>query len=138
MFDVKGILLTFLTLPFCTNFHGVFCVFYDNYVRLCNSISKSPSAVAVELGLKKATVTRWKKGGNPTDANLQKIAVYFGVSTDYLLGKESEQKEKPAPEIGNGLSEKDMQLLAKIMALPDDKFEDVMDYMDYLISKQDK
>lgn len=88
-------MLTFLTLPFCTNFRGVFCVFYDNYVRLCNSISKSPSAVAVELGLKKATVTRWKKGGNPTDANLQKIAVYFGVSTDYLLGKESEQKERP-------------------------------------------
>ena len=67
-------------------------MFYDNYVRLCNLVGKAPSAVAVELGFQKAAVTRWKKGGNPTDATVQKIADYFGVTTDYLLTGEETEK----------------------------------------------
>ena len=68
-------------------------MFYDNYIRLCNSINKSPSAVAIEIGIAKPTVNRWKNGSYPTDATLGKIAAYFGVSKDELLGKE--QKETP-------------------------------------------
>jgi len=63
-------------------------VFYDNFVKLCNSIDKSPSAVALEIGVQKSTVTRWKNGSMPTDATAQKIADYFGVSMDQLLGNE--------------------------------------------------
>lgn len=69
-------------------------MFYDNYLRLCNSVGKSPTAVALEIGLKASTVTRWKKGTIPTDATLIKIADYFGASVDYLLG--NAPKEKPA------------------------------------------
>ena len=32
---------------------------------------------------------RWKKGGKPRDATLRRIATYFGVSTEALLGKPS-------------------------------------------------
>ena len=71
-------------------------MFYDNYIRLCNSIKKSPSAVALEIGIAKPTVNRWKHGSCPTDATLGKIAAYFGVSKDELLGKE--QKETPTPK----------------------------------------
>jgi len=67
-------------------------VFYDNFVRLCNSVNKSPSAVVLEVGLQKSTVTRWKNGSIPTDATAMKLANYFNVSVDYLLG--NEQKEK--------------------------------------------
>lgn len=59
-------------------------MFYDNYVNLCNSIKKAPSAAAIEMGFEKSSVTRWKNGSTPTDASLQKIAEYFGVTTDYL------------------------------------------------------
>lgn len=68
-------------------------MFYDNFVKLCNSIDKSPSAVALEIGVQKSTVTRWKNGSMPTDATAQKIADYFGVSVDQLLG--NEQNETP-------------------------------------------
>ncbi len=67
-------------------------MFYDNFVRLCNSVNKSPSAVVLEVGLQKSTVTRWKNGSIPTDATAMKLANYFNVSVDYLLG--NEQKEK--------------------------------------------
>ena len=47
-----------------------------------------------ELGLSKNSFVNWRDRGNvPSGATLQKIADYFGVSLDYLLGK-TEQKEK--------------------------------------------
>lgn len=67
--------------------------FYGRYVEMCNRIGKSPSAVAIEIGLSKPSVNRWKNGGSPTDATAQKIASYFGVSVGYLLGEEKEKKK---------------------------------------------
>ena len=63
-------------------------MFYANYLKLCNSIDKSPSTVAEEIGFQRSTVTRWKNGKSQTDANIQKVADYFHVSVDYLKGTE--------------------------------------------------
>ena len=70
-------------------------VFYDNYVRLCNSVRKSPSAVAIEIGIAKPTVSRWKSGSTPNHATAVKVADYFGVSVSELTG---EQKETPTSQ----------------------------------------
>lgn len=96
--DVNTFLLTYLTLLTFNKIRGVFIVFYDNYIRLCNSVNKSPSAVALEIGIAKPTVNRWKHGSRPTDATLGKIARYFGVSTDELL--EKEHKKTPTLQQG--------------------------------------
>ena len=81
-------------------------MFYVNFVKLCNSVGKSPSSVAEEIGIKRSTVTRWKQGKSQTDANIQKVADYFGVSVSDL----TEDKEKsPAPE-GAGLDKETIQL----------------------------
>lgn len=74
--------------------------FYDRYVALCNRAGKSPSAIALEIGLSKPSVHRWKNGGGPTDATAAKIAEYFSVSVDYLLGKEDEKKPDGQKAIG--------------------------------------
>ena len=71
-------------------------MFYDVFLRLCNSANQTPSFVVQELGMNKAAVTNWRKrGSTPTDANLQKIADYFNVSVNYLLEKE-DLKTSPA------------------------------------------
>lgn len=67
-------------------------MFYDNFVRLCNSIGKTPSAVVTEIGFSRASASGWKNGKTPTDATVLRLADYFGVTADYLLGNE----EKPA------------------------------------------
>lgn len=74
-------------------------MFYDVYIELCKKIDKKPSVVAAELGINKSNVSNWKNNRyTPRGNTLQKIADYFGVTTDYLLtGK---QKESPAPEQG--------------------------------------
>lgn len=71
-------------------------MFWVMYVSLCRSVGKSPNAVAQSLGCSTGTVTWWKKGRTPHPETLKKIADYFGVSVDYLLGNEK-QSEAPAP-----------------------------------------
>lgn len=60
-------------------------VFYYNYVALCNSVEKSPSAVAEEMGFQRSVVTRWRHGTVPRQATLQRIADYFKVSVADLI-----------------------------------------------------
>ena len=46
------------------------------------------------LGLSKNTMTGWKNGNNKSYMkHLPKIAEFFGVSVDYLLGKETPNAE---------------------------------------------
>lgn len=61
--------------------------FYEKYLELCASVDKTPSGAALEMGLSKPTVNRWKKGGGITDATARKVAAYFGVPVDYLTGQ---------------------------------------------------
>lgn len=61
-------------------------MFYYQFVKLCNGINKSPSAVAEEIGLKRSVVTAWKNGRKPRLATSQKVASYFGVPLSELIG----------------------------------------------------
>ena len=64
--------------------------FIETFTKLCNERQKSPTSVCMELGLSDAIYTYWKKNGSvPRDATLKKIADYFEVSTEYLIGEES-------------------------------------------------
>ncbi len=78
--------------------------FYEKYLCLCNSINKSPSAVALELKIGKPSVTRWKNGATPRDATVLKIADYFGVTVTELMAGVGEQEKAPATE-GEGSKE---------------------------------
>lgn len=71
-------------------------MFWKIFLRLCNEKDIKPNNVAKQLGIASGTVSGWKnKGQTPQDGNLIKIADYFGVSVDYLLGKESDLAEPP-------------------------------------------
>lgn len=63
-------------------------MFWTQYQLLCKTVGKSPNGVAKEIGLSSGTVTFWKNGKIPKSETLKKIADYFGVTVDYLLGAE--------------------------------------------------
>lgn len=74
---------------------GDFVSFYERFVSLCEQNNIKPSRAAEDCGINRSNVSNWKNNGcTPRGAALQKIADYFNVSTDFLLGN-SEQKEKP-------------------------------------------
>lgn len=70
-------------------------MFYTIYAELCHKIGRSPSWVAQQLNINKASVTYWKNNPNakPSNEVVCKIADFFNVSTDYLLGNDSESKD---------------------------------------------
>jgi transcriptional regulator with XRE-family HTH domain len=62
--------------------------------RLLKEKGVSAHKMSQDLGLGNSTYTHWKNRGSiPTGDILQKIADYFGVSTDYLLGR----SDNPSP-----------------------------------------
>lgn len=65
-------------------------MFWEKFVKLCNSINKSPNAVCKELGFSSATATFWKRGSQPRDSAIQKVAEYFKVPTEYFSGNNSQ------------------------------------------------
>ena len=92
--------------------------FYEKYLMLCDKNKKTPSGAALEMGLSKTTVNRWKNGGGITDATILKVASYFGIPKEELTGEEPEQKEKPStPKTVSlsGLSPEDAELVQKIL-----------------------
>lgn len=85
-------------------------MFYDIYSKLCKNKGLSPSKVALEMGINKGTVSVWKnKGTTPQRDILQKIADYFNISIDELLGNE----KKPILKDEDGLTKKDKKDIAK-------------------------
>ena len=61
-------------------------MFYENFKRLCSERGTTPTAVAKAIGISTSMTANWKKGGVPRADTLQKVADYFGVTSDYLLG----------------------------------------------------
>ena len=94
-------------------------MFFDQFKQLCDSAGKSPSAVGRELGISSGAVSMWKTGARrPRTDQLQKIADYFGVSIDYLLGI-----EKAATLSDDGWSAQKKELIEAVSNMTDEQLE---------------
>lgn len=60
---------------------------FDRVKKLADDQGKSLKTVALDLGFGENSLYGWKTK-NPGIDKLQAVADYFGVSTDYLLGRE--------------------------------------------------
>lgn len=114
-------------------------MFYDLYCSLCTQKNIKPTRAAIEIGLSKGLPSTWKKfGTTPQREQLVKIAEYFGVSVDYLLGKE----KNPVIDDDDG-SKKDSSNKGKIAAdiisqLSPDKQEAALNYLRFLAQQENE
>lgn len=92
---------------------------YENIRALCSEKNIKPGKMCVELGLSKSLMTDLKAGRKKTVRvdTARKIADYFGVTVDRVLGAE---KETAAPK-DDGLSPMESQLMEYVRALTDDQ-----------------
>lgn len=69
-------------------------MFFTRLKELCDEIGKSTTKVCAELGIPKTTVSYWRNNTNviPKQDVLNKIANYFEVTTDYLLGASNQKR----------------------------------------------
>ena len=90
--------------------------FWKVLTELCEKNSTSPTRVAVECGLANSAPVKWKNGSVPHSKSLKRIADYFDVSPDFLLGYKNE----------NGAVK--VKIYGTIAAgIPIDAIEDVID-----------
>lgn len=61
-------------------------MFFERVTELCQKKGISLSTAAKEIGLSNSAITYWKRGAVPKASTVQKLADYFGVTVDYLLG----------------------------------------------------
>ena len=98
------------------------CTIYENIKLLCDEKGIKPGRMCIEIGISKSILTGLKNGTkkNIQTDTAQKIADYFGVSVDRVLG--SEQKEKsPTPEG----AELDTELIMRLCKLTPDEIQKV-------------
>lgn len=94
-------------------------MFWDKFLKLCESVDKAPNTVATEIGIASGTLTNWKNGGMPRWKAIDKICDYFHVTREYFFPPD--QKEKPTQK------EVDVDDILKMMLnLPREKKEELL------------
>lgn len=82
----------------------------------------SQQFVALTLGVKPPSVCNWENGkSEPTPANLRALAQLLDVSTDYLLGNDSTQRNDPRSEAKRLLE-----------GLSDEQYKAVLQYIKFV------
>lgn len=71
-------------------------MFKEIFIRLCNEKGIAPSKACRDVNIAPATFSCWDENSVPRQATLMRIADYFGVTVDYLLGKELVEPLRPA------------------------------------------
>lgn len=62
--------------------------FKDRLIKLRKELNLTQEELAQKIGYTRTAISAWEIGRNePSNADTIKLADYFGVSTDYLLGK---------------------------------------------------
>ena len=68
-------------------------MFFELYEKLCKEKGLTPTGASIAIGFSKGTVSYWRKKYTegvdikPDSKTAERIADFFGVSVDYLLGR---------------------------------------------------
>ena len=92
--------------------------------QLCDERGCTLTRLEKECGLANATIRRWETA-SPSADNLAKVADYFGVSVDFLIGRGI-----------HGLSQEAQQFAEQFEVLPEDKKQLATAYMGVVQAQQ--
>ena len=62
--------------------------FRERFRELCKTRGLTMRDAAIRIGISPATITKWKHGSKPDVNTLQKIADFFQVPMNYIVGNE--------------------------------------------------
>lgn len=114
-------------------------MFYDLFCELCSKNGLTPSGAAAKIGFNRASVTVWKNTGKaPKQELLLKIADYFGVTTDYLLG--NGQEKTPTPQGERSINDDDIKfaLFGGSDEITDSMYEEVRSFAAFVKRREEQ
>ncbi|EOL41627.1 hypothetical protein RV11_GL002851 [Enterococcus phoeniculicola] len=110
---------------------------FDRIKQLSEQRGKSVSQVAVELGFSENLFYQWKTA-SPKSDRLEKVADYFHVSTDYLLGRTnspSDSSQSLSIDEDGFISHFRLNTANMNVEDTEELEEELKEYMDFLIQK---
>lgn len=96
-------------------------MFYANFEKYCKLLGKSNSQVTKDIGLDPSSCSGWKKGSVPRNGTVQKLADYFGITVEELMG---DTKKEPAGD--GGLDEKTQEVVDLLKDMDPDQINAVL------------
>lgn len=105
-------------------------MFYDRFVYLCNQKGVSPSRAAIDAGISKSLVTKWKNNNakDPSPDVIRKLSKYFNISVSELLDEETEKASTENGERQMSDEELKFALWGDCTDVSDDDLDDVRRY----------
>ena len=73
-------------------------MFFHRFKLLCDEQGISIYKAATSIGLNRAAANKWKNGSVPNGQTLTKLAAFFNVSNDYLLGNADDRASAAYPD----------------------------------------
>lgn len=101
---------------------------YDRIKELCKHHKITVSKLEEDLGFK-GLVSKWNKH-NPSYENIKKVADYFNVSVEFILGEE----QKEAPSLLEGANENTLEFFKELEKMGLFSENMTKEEQDYLIS----
>jgi transcriptional regulator with XRE-family HTH domain len=109
--------------------------FWERFYNLCIEKETKPNPVCKELGFSNSASTHWKSGQLPGATSLKKIADYFEVTVDYLLGK-TDIKKEPTAQNEQPVSEELQKLINASSSLSDEEATKVLEFVEFIKSQR--
>jgi len=112
------------------------CKLYQNIENLCKDKKVSITQMCKDIDVSRASLTDYKMGRikSLSVETLNKIAKYFNVSFEYLLG-EIENKQLSAKE---QIKDVRFALSGEVHDITEEEAEDVLNFLKYIKSKRQK
>lgn len=108
-------------------------MFYERYVALCEAHGVTPSRAAMEAGLSKSTVSKWKASpeAKPTGNAIKKLCDYFGITVSELL-----EEETPIPA---AVSDRDIMfaLFGGRADITEEMYEEVKAFANFVYQREE-
>lgn len=75
--------------------------FYERYEQLCAERNMKPQTPEIQevMGVTSGSISGWKKGASPKVEVICRLAEYFNVTADYLLGLSEVRNSKMVPTL---------------------------------------
>ncbi len=110
-------------------------MFFNRFKSLCDEKGISVYRACQDIGLNRSAVAKWKAGGKPNGTTAGKLADYFGVTTDFLLGQ---AQEKTPAESQRAVSDEDIKfaLFGGDGEITDAMYDEVKKFAAFLKQKE--
>ena len=115
-------------------------MFYERFVQLCKQRGISTSKAAIDAGLSKSTVTKWKKDPSSYSGRneaIDKLCRYFGISVSELLGT---QEDEDPEAVHHLVTSQDIKfaLFGGSAEITDEMYHEVLDFAAYVRQREAK